>query len=180
MNILYFDGETKTNAMSQIIKSKFKPLSNLRPISTAQELAEFLEPYTADNLILATVTLGKKEYIKMNDNELYKKIYNSIKFHFRGTPGWFLFVAEFTKSGILHFHGILTNEIYMDTFIGCFKKYGNRNTHFSSFQKVKNKINVINYIMKDQFDEYQDEDDFEIFKRGMKSQFPWITNISKV
>lgn len=171
-------GETKdikTLVQTMIDRPKF--LSGLSPILSVDEVVQAFKDYKAEHLILGTITLGRKRYIQMKDQVVFRLLVKRLRCRLKKVGNVkYIFVTEFTKAGLIHMHGIMSNEInkaFWDDMVGC---YGSRNNHISSFQQVKNKEKAINYIMKDQFDDI-DEELEEINNIGMTHYFPIIHNL---
>lgn len=107
-----------------------------------------------------TITIGNKRYGRMSDKEQYqefkKAIRQHIKFH---SNSRYIYEFEHTKQGQLHAHGIEYN-VYQNRFSESFHKFGARNGHKDSFQKIKAIDEYIKYITKDK-------------------EFPTLTNVGK-
>lgn len=173
---LDFDGLKKGDIKLMFGHNK-TPLSLVCPKITESQIVDYFQSYTNANLIFATITLGYKKWITKKDRELYELIHKDIKRCFKTSK--YVAVTEYTKSNILHFHILASNETNQGAFIEKFRKYGSRNAHKSAFQQVKNKNKTIKYIMKDQENEYVEEDDFFEIRTGNRYKFPITHNIIK-
>lgn len=179
-----FDGEIETeNTIENLIVGHKSNLCRVCPNIQRDVIEDNFRSYSDDQLIFATITLGYKKYIEMEDRELHKKMTNIIRCNLNKIPNIkYIFVAEYNKSKILHYHGIVTNELYQGQFIKIFKRFGSRNEHNLSFLKLKDKKKKIDYIMKDQFDRYEEgteegTEDYTKIIKGNKGRLPWIHNL---
>lgn len=128
------------------------PLSNRCPIDRPLNYFQKLENklgYRSQALHVATITIGNKYYGCMDYIQQYNHVVKSIKqtYRYHGeTKYWFCF--ELQANGQLHAHGIIYNG-YHAKFIEGFQKFGARNLHKDSYQPLRNKGYLSEYIHKD-------------------------------
>lgn len=128
------------------------PLSNRSPTAKPLRYFQHLEHtlgYKSGSLHVATVTIGNKMYGSMSYIDQYQHVIKTIKqtYKYHGdTKYWFCF--ELQNNGQLHAHGIIYNG-YQGKFADGFQKFGSRNYHDKSYQPLRNKGYLEEYIHKE-------------------------------
>lgn len=155
---------------SSCCNAKTREIEDTKSVSPCPISAQITEPVknylllrlqgTKNYCHATTITIGSKNLGKLSAKGQYKALVRAIKKHisFRGHRKY-LYVFEYTGSGVVHSHGIEIDTC-RESFIESFTSYGSHNRHRDSFQSIKDLPAYIKYIDKEH-------------------AFPYITNITK-
>ena len=129
-----------------------KPLANPRPTDYNHVWTHF-ENYEHYNLQEVCITL-KPKYHQLTSKVMYKDVKAYIHRAFRRLrrlkPSY-IFVPEYTRSGVIHFHGIIMFYNCQDTeyWISEFKRKLNNKYGNTRGSQVSNLSSYLRYIKKD-------------------------------
>lgn len=125
------------------------PLVKTLPNIVARSL-DYFRSLPKECLMAGTITLAVTKLCMLNYLEQYEITKRIIKkaIPYHGIVKYLAF-PEIQKNGNIHWHLILTNEMYMSEWCQQFGKLGSRNKHKESYKKISDTTAYLNYIKKD-------------------------------
>lgn len=126
--------------------------------------------YNTEQLKAATITIGLLYLKTKSIEEQYTIIKKQIQDGLRHTGCKYIFFPEVQpKSGHIHFHGLVSNELYERKYFDIFGRIGKRNMDRESFKRLSNFNSYWKYITKDHrpYDRH-----FKIVSNVKKNDFP--------
>lgn len=138
-------------------RSETTPLSELCPRAlyrgSTNGPTERISRYPLQSLIAGTVTIGRKDYLRMSWKQQVAELEKAcIKFGKKKGVEYVAFI-EATKNQVPHLHMLIYN-CYPKQFIEVFGRFGGHNKNAKSFKPVVSVSSYVKYITK----EYKGQD----------------------